>query len=206
MPAQGTRRKLAHPPKSDTRQARRDAIWASVRSQPGDFTFLDIEKDTGIKLSTINRHIAGLVRAGFVMRVTEGRRMGQFDRAYWRLVKDIGVEAPRVSNEGRPSTAGVAESQMWRTMKMLNNFDARELALHASTEACTVTYKKAQEYARYLHLAGYLVMTRESTTRQSARYRLLTSRISGPRPPVVQRVRQVFDPNLSRVVYEGGGQ
>lgn len=44
-------------------------------------------------------------------------------------------------------------------------------------------------------------MVRPARGRIRARYRFIAGRNSGPRPPQVQRLKQVYDPNLDRVVW-----
>lgn len=99
---------------------------------------------------------------------------------------------------------------MWRTMRILKEFSAKDLAIQASTETVKVAEGEAKTYVHYLHKAGYLVIVsphrsgNRSMTGKLARYRLIISKFSGPKPPVIQRIKQVFDPNAGKVVWKGG--
>ncbi|MEW6490806.1 MAG: hypothetical protein AB1578_23205, partial [Thermodesulfobacteriota bacterium] len=71
---------------------------------------------------------------------------------------------------------------------------------HASIEEHVVGEADAEHYCRYLAKAGYLARVGHR------RYRHLPRRRTGPLPPQIQRVRQVFDPNTGEVVWKGGAE
>ena len=56
---------------------------------------------------------------------------------------------------------------------------------------------EAAEYCRYLHLAGYL-------TRRGGAYQMHATAFTGPRAPMIQRTRRVWDPNRNEVRWQGG--
>ena len=63
----------------------------------------------------------------------------------------------------------------------------------------------AKEYCTMLTQAGYLkVLRKASPPKKPAVYKLV--RNTGPQPPQIQRVKQVFDPNLDEVTYRAGGE
>lgn len=187
----------------------RQALWDTMR-QLGEFTVLDLEDRTRVDLSTIRSYITGLTRAGYLEPIAGESRphviLGRHERKRWRLANDIGVEAPRVTKQGKHVVQGRAREQMWRTMRVLDGFDFHSLALHASTEDCAITEQTAKDYIKHLYKAGYLQCTRPGVGPKSARYRLIASRYTGPRPPMIQRIKQVFDPNLGKVVWPKGGR
>ncbi|NAW33208.1 hypothetical protein [Halomonas alimentaria] len=158
----------------------------------------------------VRDYLVGLERAGYLERLAEPSKSGEAVR--YRLARDVGVEAPRVTKQGRHVTQGLAREQLWRTLKILGEFSAAELADAASTHRVPVAEASAVEYCHYLERAGYLRLTRQAGPAVAARYRLVPSRWSGPRPPMIQRVKQLFDPNLGEVVYsrdpsvEGGAE
>lgn len=206
-------RKPAHLTASAPQPEGRDVIWAAIRKL-GTFTVLDLEGETRIKEATIRTYLTGLERARYLARIEDapGTVPGAFRRARWALINNTGAEAPRVTRRGETVTQGRPREQMWRTMRMMGEFDARDLAIHASTEDHPVSEADARHYTRYLHLAGYLVIRQPAKpgnrpgTGRLARYQLLASRYTGPQPPQIQRVRQVWDPNLGRVVWPRGGE
>jgi hypothetical protein len=95
---------------------------------------------------------------------------------------------------------------MWRTMRMLNgDWSWRDLAIAASTETQPVSETDARDYCATLAKAGYLVpVTRGKGvgTGLPPRYRFAPARNSGPRPPMIQRLCTLFDPNLGTVVWQ----
>ncbi len=176
----------------------REVIWAAIRKLRR-FTVLQIEGETRVNMGTIRTYVTGLTRAGYLRLTNDPQRRGrQHVKGVWELVRDVGVEAPRVTRHGAEVTQGRARTQMWRTMRIAGDFTARELAYQASTEDCLVKQSDAKSYVQFLRKAGYLMMVK---ARPAAVYRLLASRYTGPKAPQVQRVQQVFDPNLGRVVW-----
>lgn len=156
-----------------------------------------------IDSTTIRDYRRCLVAGGYLERDTPSQSGSRYAMATYRLVRDTGMEAPRVRLNGQPVTQGLAQEQMWRTLRIATgDTNARELAAHASTPAVPVDETAAGDYLRMLHLAGYLLCTKEArTSGGTARYRLLSCRNTGPRPPMICRTKVVYDPNESRVVW-----
>jgi hypothetical protein len=182
-------------------------FWDVIREQQGIFTVREIwlQVEGGNHHATATRAIQNyaqrLVKAGYLsMQPASGP--GQ-PNLYKVIRKSL--EAPRLRPDGSVVVAGQKRDHMWRTMKMLRDFAAADLAISASTEGVKVVEADASEYIRALHRAGYLVQVKPPKTAVSqGRYRLLASKNTGPRAPMVQRVKQVFDPNLREVVWRGG--
>ena len=178
----------------------RQRLWERMRAHKGEFGYADIAVGAE-SLETIRDYVLGLERAGFLtLTVPAGHRTPK----RWRLILDIGAEAPRVTREGKPVTMGLAQEQMWRLLRALaNDINARELAAHASTPQIPVRESAAADYLHHLNRAGYLTETKHGhgTGRGGipSRYRLAHD--TGPRPPMVGRTRTVYDPNLGRVVW-----
>lgn len=177
----------------------RDAIWAYVRSRGGEFTLNDVACQVRLHTSTIRDYLAGLTAAGY-LRAERTQTGGRFAATTYRLVRDCGIDAPKVRRDGTPCTMGRGREQMWNAMTVLRDFAPRDLAFAASTEEYPVSETDAKHYCRYLYRAGYLAMTRRSIPGRQARYRLVPGRWTGPRPPQVQR-HQLYDPNLKRIVW-----
>jgi hypothetical protein len=155
---------------------------------------------------TVRTYLASLAKGGFIERENPSTVIGT--EAFWRLVKDNGVEAPRLDRQGRPVTHGLGTEQMWRTMQMSGEFDYSSLAALASTPEVPVKPQTAQTYIGHLHKAGYLIQLRgpkvmgRGRPTLPARYRINPAKVSGPRPPMIQRSKAVYDPNLDKVVWE----
>ncbi|MFN3985703.1 MAG: hypothetical protein ACK4KV_09435 [Rhodocyclaceae bacterium] len=195
----------------------RQRAWAAIRTRgvSACWTLDDIQADTrraralggSVEPATLLTYVQSLVAAGLVRVVSSEKVRGNCARKTYALVRDEGAEAPRVRRDGTRVIQGLAQEQMWRTLRMLGHGDtnARELAAHASSTSTTVAETAANDYLRRLAQAGYLDTTRpgHGTGRGGvlARYRLRPEMNTGPRPPMVCRTRVVFDPNLQAVVW-----
>jgi len=179
----------------------RQVIWQAIR-QLKQFTILDIEGVTRINIQTIRTYVSSLQLAGYLSKNEPNDtavNSGQFKRMIWILIKDPGVDAPRLDRNGAEVTRGRGRENMWRGIKVLKQFTASELAGVASAGNVTVSVKDTRRYLSYLCKAGYL--KQEGKTNGEKRYTLIISRYSGPLPPIILRVSQLFDPNIGQVVW-----
>ena len=112
-------------------------------------------------------------------------------------------EVPRFDSAGCVREAvPTATDNMWRSMRILKHFSYRDLAIFSRTAAVSVSFEAARDYCKRLHAAGYLAVTQDNNGPHSIRtYALLMSKWSGPRAPMIQRIKAVYDPNLGRVVW-----
>lgn len=183
----------------------RRAVWNALRAF-GVFTVRDLWGETRASKGAIRDYLAGLEAAGHIERwPADDPRLA----VTWKLVRDTGIEPPRVRRDGGQVTQGLGREQMWRTMRLLKDFTSLDLAVQASTEEAQVATGTAKQYCRFLHRAGYLLVTRQASTAGSnselTRYRFIQARNTGPQPPMIQRVKQVYDPNLEQVVWSEEG-
>lgn len=159
--------------------------------------------------ATVRDYVIGLERAGYLKIAQAAVGAGPLalrTATRYALARDAGAEAPRVRKDGTLVTTGLAQEQMWRTLRMLKgDINARELAAHASTPAVPVKETAAADYLNNLHHAGYLRPTAEARValrnggRIRARYQLISN--TGPRPPMICRADAVYDPNLGKTVW-----
>lgn len=183
----------------------RQRVWNAIRAR-GEryFTILGLSLETEIDERLVKQYVRALRLAGFVERINPTDNCTV--EARLKLVRDNGQEAPRLDDHGKPTQLGLGIEQMWRTMRLCGEFNYLELAAQASTEAMQIGESHAQFYTRLLHRAGYLVETqarrKAGRTWVLPRYRLLPGKYSGPRPPMKQQSKGVYDPNLNRVVWE----
>lgn len=179
----------------------RQRVWDRIRKLRGaDFCLDEITFGDECR-TTVRDYVAGLEHAGYLVMTQQNTNRTP---KRWKLARDAGAEAPRVRRDGTPVTMGLAQEQMWRTLRMLKtDFNARELAAHAATIAVPVNEKAAADYLGNLHRASYLRCTRpgKGTGRggMQARYQLVSN--TGPLPPMVCRADAVYDPNLGKVVW-----
>ncbi|MDR2745692.1 MAG: hypothetical protein LBB66_10960 [Desulfovibrio sp.] len=180
----------------------RQAMWEAMRKRDL-FTLTDIGLASGRNSSSVGNYVKRLLAAGIVAEAglvnnpySDNKR---YRRMQYRVINDIGHEAPRLKADGTPLIE--SRDQMWLTMKMLPSFTYAELAADASTEECIVSPVDAQDYCGHLYRAGYLALIREATPTSKAVYKLLPSMNTGPYAPKVQRTKVVFDPNRQEVMW-----
>jgi hypothetical protein len=83
----------------------------------GAFTLADLERAVRVPQATIQSYLQGLEAAGYLTSERQpngSRNQERFGRKSYALVRDCGVDAPRVSRSGRPVTQGVGREAMWR--------------------------------------------------------------------------------------------
>lgn len=170
----------------------RDRLWRVLRERQQDWLTLReimIAMDIQANRSTIRGYLKGYAAAGYV-EVADAER---FQFARYRLVRDVGVDAPRVKRDGTEApTPG--RTRMWRAMRILKRFSPAELAAHAAGEP--IAEAEAESYCKMLAKAGYLRGKGED-----GRYDVVPARLSGPKAPMIQRTHVVWDPNLGRIVW-----
>lgn len=194
----------------------RQSIWEAVRrmhaanpDEPFDYLLVRAkieprEQRNLISPSAVRDYLCSLQAAGYLRCVVEAVPRGTLAKLL--LAQDAGVEAPRVRRNGEPVTQGLAQEQMWRTLRMLSgDINAAELAAYASTPSIAVDIVAAKSYLFALDRAGYLdtIVEGKGTGKGGVltRWRLKRSRDTGPRPPMICRAKVVYDPNEDRVVY-----
>jgi len=173
----------------------REAIWAIIRDIEGSFTVRDIYLETTLDASSVRSYLRGLTNGGYLKEDTS------CSPSAFTLVNDCGIDAPRVRKDGSPVTQGQGRINMWRTMRTLQVFNPRDLSIHASTKICTVKETTAEDYCKHLCRAGYLRRDKHGA------YFFIPQMFTGPKPPMIQRVKRVWDQNLKKVMWsEDGGK
>jgi len=166
-----------------------DAVWAAMLELTDagrDITvtaihgkaLLGTERGKG----EIREYLRRLCLAG-VCTVQAGA--GQFAAARYTLVQRP-AQAPQLDKDGRPAPE-TAQQRLWRAIRMARVFTVADLTATVEAKASAV-----ESYLKHLVYAGYL-------TRTGDQYRLV--RQHGPLAPMIQRVKQVYDPNLKAVVW-----
>lgn len=171
-----------------------DGIWSKIRGLC-EFTVTDIVRATDINRKTATDYVKRLEAGGYV------KKRASYERTkLWYLTRDGGIHAPRLKKDGTPVTQGGGVLNMWRSMRMLKQFTPHDLALHSNTGTVSVTEMTARSYCSMLLKAGYLrVLQKAVPGKRQATYQFI--RDTGPKAPQIQRVKQVFDPNLNEVTY-----
>jgi len=176
----------------------RQAMWERMR-ELRRFTLADLDH-LNVERDTIKTYVRSLVRGGYLKMERSDGPGGRYAPALYELLRDVGLEAPKLRRDGSPAHQGRSREQMWRAMKMMGKFTPRDLAVTASTEDAAVSEDDAKSYVKHLFAAGYLAVLRAGKPpRTQGLYRLVKN--TGPLPPMVTRAKIVWDPNLGRIAW-----
>lgn len=173
----------------------RPAVWDALRRLKGG-TVAELSKASGAPQRTVRGFLQTLEFAGFVMR---SGAAGPLDGMRYQVARELPALMPDLRPDGTlaPETG---RARMWRTMKMLSTFTAKDVAIAASLPGATVALAEARKYAVTLSRAGYLATIKPGTPHGGlATYRLVKN--TGPQAPQIQRRATLFDPNQGQVVW-----
>lgn len=174
-------------------QSPRQRIWANIRKITGGFDWKAITP-VDVPKRTVQPYLDGLVAAGFLEKTSLD------DWHLYKLIRDNGIEAPRVRKDGSEVTQGSGNEAIWGAISVLETFDT-----HAITDISGAAFSTVKHYCNFLEHAGYLtVVTKGKGGSAASTYRTVKSRISGPRAPMITRLKVVYDPNLHQVVWGEG--
>jgi len=162
-------------------------VWEAMRRRQS-FTIKDIVADTHVPRRAVTTYASKLVAAGHLRRISlteteQGLR--------YQMVGQPGPATPADDGQRSP------EGKIWVAARILGHFTLDLIACVAEVDATEV-----RRYLNWLEKAGYVRVTRRGRKIES--YTFIPARYSGPKPPQVQRITQIFDANLGRVVWPGG--
>jgi len=169
-------------------------VMRELGADGADFTLHDVHRKTSASKDSVRGYVLRLERAGYLER--SGKRGRE---VCYRIARDSRF-APRIRRDGSEIGTASRQDHMWRAMKMLGRFSVRDLSVAASTDEVHVASTHAAGYLARLARAGYVRRVGHNPTI----YAMLPSANTGPRAPLIQRVKQVFDPNLNKVVWRSG--
>lgn len=171
-------------------KSKRQRVWEAIRVAGDGWTTDSIAKASGMDATAVRTYLSALKAGGYITAVPDQTRIHRHT-----LIKDVGIDAPRINRRGSPITLGLAQQQMWQTLRITGQaFSPDELSGLASTPRVPVSPAAAAGYLGHLRRAGYLVATAKG------RYRLIKN--TGPRAPMVQRTKSVYDPNQDVVMQQ----
>lgn len=184
-------------------KSQRQRIWDMIRARPKNqerFSQRDVTPG-GIADDTARDFLRALVKADIVRIVRPHDNRGTV--TLYDLFDDRGAEVPRINKRGETVDQGQGNEAIWGAMQALGTFSYRLLA-----EMSGATEQTVKSYCLMLARAGYLQTDQpaKSTGRGGtpAKFRLLKSRINGPRPPMITRLKAVYDPNIHQIVWQEG--
>lgn len=186
----------------------RQRIWEAIRAWAGTgdgtFTSDDLSRHSKIEIEPVREYLKGLIAADYVLIVGQVPRKGSRGvNSILRLEKDNGIEAPRVRRDGSEVTQGNGNEAMWGAIGVLDSFTTQTIADISGANLAT-----AKSYCIMLAKAGYLVAAEpgKGTGRggKPTLWATVKSRVSGPRAPMITRLKAVYDPNLHQVMWMEG--
>ncbi|CDM42418.1 helix-turn-helix domain-containing protein [Ectopseudomonas oleovorans] len=179
-------------------KSNRQRVWEAIRQQRSGLTCYDLARRARVTEATVRTYLQALINGGYLEAEPTDTPPSIGQTRPLRLIRDSGSEAPALKRDGTSCTQGLGTEAMWRALRILGETSAEELARYASAAVPTTT-ATAKSYLRFLALAGYVQVARR--VGKPSRYRMVQARYSGPRPPMIQRTKQVYDPNLGKVVW-----
>lgn len=190
-------------------KSQRQRVWESVRGfsgmNDGTFTAADLSRCSKVEIDPVREYLKGLSAAGFVRIINpEASRSG--DRSVknvFELMRDNGVEAPRVRRDGTEVTQGRGTEALWAAMTALDSFNYWLIAELARVKPAT-----ACNYCLALGKAGYLdVLTPGKGTGKGGIATVWTVSAlhrTRPRAPMITRLKAIYDPNIHQIVWAEG--
>lgn len=177
----------------------RQRAWEQIRKHREGFQLDTIAKLAEAEKDTVNRYILCLERGGYIVKLTDG----PFEKADYQLIKDTGIEAPKLNSQGELVTMGLAQEAIWRCLRMLGPLDAKQIISHVKAADIEITQDNVRRYLRALKKAGYLKVVHAAVPyrRKPEVVALIPRMNTGPRPPQIQRVGVVYDPNINKVMH-----
>jgi hypothetical protein len=116
------------------------------------------------------------------------------------LVRDVGVQAPHVRENGQPATENIAQQQMWNAMRIYKGtFDWRDIV---QTCPANPPEKTVKNYLLMLGRAGYLAEVKKGAGGRPSIFKFVQARDTGPRPPMITAKKEVMDANTGQIVLQ----
>lgn len=168
----------------------REKIWTAMR-QEKTFTQSRIAELAECKSPKVRDYLHSLKASGYVRLIQAYTPRTQ---ALYELVRDTGVDAPRVRRDGSALPPG-GRRRMWDAMRILEVFTITELVEASSLPEAPVAFNEAQNYCAWLARGGYLAG-------KGAVWRFIPVKFTGAKAPQIVRVKALFDPNLGKFVYQ----
>jgi hypothetical protein len=174
-------------------------FWAIIcdLDRSGPWRICDVDQRSNVDRASIKDFVRRLERGGYLGRAGEGPGLkGKGSATLWRLLR-TSIDAPRLDRAGNELPEPL-EHSLWRTMRIVKQFTARELADMASLPERRISLVVTQRYMKGLATVQLLLPVSKASTGLDQTYRLV--RDLGPKAPSITRAQIVFDPNARQVV------
>ena len=168
--------------------------WAAAQSM-GRFTAWTLAASAQRTVDDIETLLLGWLDEGLVAAAGVGLKK----RTIYRVVDQTAAVAGNVTAQ-RAVPVGTAQGNMWNAMKGQRSFTPTDIASMSHTSTVSVSLEDATAYCQMLARAGYLAVIRKARPpKVEAAYRL--TNWTGPRPPVLRRLRAVVDQNTNTIAH-----
>jgi hypothetical protein len=190
-------------------KSQRQRAWEAIRGlagiNDGTFTAADISRCSKVEIDPVREYLKGLSAGGYVCIINPdaSRAGGRSVKNVFELMRDNGVEAPRVRRDGTEVTQGRGTEAMWAAMTALDSFNYWLIAELAQVKPGT-----ACSYCLALGKAGYLdILTVGKGIGKGGIATVWT--VSSlhrmkPRAPMITRLKAIYDPNIHQIVWAEG--
>lgn len=180
----------------------RQMIWDVIRELK-TFNTRDIESRTKINQDTVFSYLCALVKAGFLTKeVKKMPECGNLRLCEYTLIKDNGLIYPQVNRQGQDIEDSV-QTQVWKCLRIHKSLTIQDIVVMLSGLGFKLAPSSLSSYLHALKSAGYL-----SKKKGEKIYKLNLHMNTGAKAPQIQKTKQVYDPNLKKVVWssKAGGE
>lgn len=193
----------------------RQRVYAAMRERGEQWwTLTEIASLAKAHPAAVQSYVHALRLGGLVQSGTDAQRQGATERREpyialalgdeeeYRLAVDLGAEAPQVTKGGAIVEGLTVQESIWKAARVFRRgFTWEDIAGAVSSDERPVSPGTVKAYLADLHAAGYLKKAIPSRPGVAALWSLRPERDSGPRAPMVQRTKTVFDPNTGQTVF-----
>ena len=190
-------------------KSRRQRIWEAIRAWAGTgdgtFTVDVISRTCKVEYEPTREYVKGLAAGGFIrcLNPEASQAGGRGVKNVFELMRDNGVEAPRVRRDGSEVTQGRGTEAKWAAITVLDSFDFWLIADIAQVKPAT-----AASYCLALGRAGYLDVIRPGKGKGKGGiatvWACAIAHRQKPRAPMITRLKAIYDPNTHEIVWSEG--
>lgn len=199
-------------------KSRRQRVWEAIRlyaadgngglsemfgGTKGTFTAEELAHTSKVEVGPVREYLKCLCAAGYIRIVDPLAFAPPGVRNIFLLLRDNGIEAPRVRRDGSEVTMGRGTEAMWAAMTALDSFDHWLIADIAQVKPGT-----AASYCQALGKAGFLNLLKPGKGKgkggTASVWMVALSHRQKPRAPMITRLKAVYDPNTHQIVWAEG--
>lgn len=172
----------------------RAKIWQSIRKLR-TFTIRNIEDETRFNQGTILTYLKCLTKAGILVKTVEPKSRSCIVSTRYELIKDMGLSYPKVNIHGELLEDSI-QTQIWKCVRIHKSLSIQDIIVMLSGMGYDLAYSSLDRYLMALKAAGYLTKKKGEKN-----YKLVMAMNTGPLAPMIQKTKQIYDPNIKKVVW-----